>query len=92
MRSLFSAILLLAAGCTTLPDALVATPKDVTMAVPGKCIKKKDVPKTPVFPLDAVEFDGQQDLARLTHAARLERKARQEYVATIEKVLEKCSD
>lgn len=92
MRYLLTLSVILLGGCNTLPPTTVAVPKEVSIAVAGKCIKKKDVPQVPEFPLDAVDFDGQQDLARLVNAARLERKARGEYVTAVQKVLEKCSE
>lgn len=93
MRYLLSGIILaFCAGCQHLPQVALAVPKDVGIAVPGKCIKKKDIPPTPEFPLDVVELDGKEDLARLTNAARLERKTRGEYVTAVGKVLEKCSE
>lgn len=87
--------LALIAGCAAKPPIVIKEPKEVKVPVGKKCIPKEDAAqvKGAQFPLDAVDLsDPNTELARLANAARLELKVRREYVATVEKILEKCEE
>lgn len=92
--ALACAVLAVAACAPVERRTVVVEPKDVSIAVAKPCIKKEDLPKErPQWPLDQVDLsDPNTELARLANAARLERKVRNEYVGTVEKALEKCSE
>jgi PBP1b-binding outer membrane lipoprotein LpoB len=84
---------LLLGGCSTVAPAIIAEPKETLTPVVKKCVEKSEVPEIPQFPLDAVDLSNEKEaLARLTNAARLERKVRMGYLATVNKVLVKCSE
>lgn len=81
-----------AGGCAHTKDVIISEPKEVKVGVALKCLDGKDVPPTPIFPLDAVDLtDPKTELARVVNAATLEVRVRKEYVGKINEVLAKCA-
>lgn len=79
-------------GCESLAPVVKTEGQDVSVPVVQKCIERKDLPKKPTFPLDIVDLSNEKEaLARLVNAARLEVKARTEYVSKAQEVFDKCS-